>query len=48
MTKNDSREKEQPALQPKGRDAEGALASGLERLAFKLHDLANRLLRYIS
>ena len=48
MVQNDSREKEQTPLPVKSQITEDAAVVWLERLAFKLHDLANRLLRYIS
>lgn len=51
MTQNDSDQKDlqeqQPSTPPKVENTDGAVVMGLERLAFKLHDLANRLLRFL-
>ncbi len=48
---NDRQKKPRPKSQsvPEAKDLskDSALMSGLERLAFKLHDLANRLLSFL-
>jgi len=47
MTQGKNQETEQPSPEVDSQDKESKLASGLERLAFRLHDFANRLIGYL-
>tara|TARA_R110002110_G_scaffold359091_1_gene568450 strand:- start:36 stop:182 length:147 start_codon:yes stop_codon:yes gene_type:complete len=47
MTQSDSDKKDQSSSEVKPSDNDSALTTGMERLAFKLHDFANRLMGYL-
>ena len=42
-----NQETEQPSPKVASQDQDSKLASGLEQLAFRLHDFANRLMGYL-
>ncbi len=47
MTQGKNQEDKQVSSDQMSADKDSKLASGLERLAFKLHDFANRLMGYL-